>query len=151
MGFKLIRDVSINLLKQIHDDRGAVFHVIKSSEKQFNKFGEAYFSKINNNVIKGWKFHKEMKQNFCVPFGKLKLVLFDNRENSKSKGLINEIILDDSKNYKRVTIPKNIWYSFKCLNKSYCLLLNISNIEHDPFESKTLDINSTKIPYSWNQ
>ena len=151
MGFKLIRDVSINLLKQIHDDRGAVFHVMKSSDKQFDKFGEVYISKINNNVIKGWKFHKEMKQNFCVPFGQLKLVLFDNRENSQTKGLINEIILDDSKNYKRVTIPKNIWYSFKCLSESYCLLLNISNIEHDPFESKTLDINSTKIPHSWNQ
>ena len=149
MGFKLITDVHINLLKQIHDDRGAVFHVMKSSEKQFNKFGEAYFSKINNNVIKGWKFHKEMKQNFCVPFGKLKLVLFDNRENSKTKGLINEIILDDSKNYKRVTIPKNIWYSFKCLSDPYCLLLNISNIEHDPLESTTIEINTNKIPYSW--
>ena len=151
MGFKLIRDVSINPLKQIHDDRGAVFHVMKSNDNQFDKFGEAYFSKINNNVIKGWKFHKEMKQNFCVPFGQLKLVLFDNRENSKTKGLINEIILDDSKNYKRVTIPKNIWYSFKCLSESYCLLLNISNIEHDPLESTTIDINTNKIPYSWNQ
>ena len=144
-----IEGVVLTPLKQIKDERGAVFHVIKSSEKQFNKFGEAYFSKINNNVIKGWKFHKEMKQNFCVPFGKLKLVLFDNRENSKTKGLINEIILDDYKNYKRVTIPKNIWYSFKCHSDPYCLLLNISNIEHDPLESTTIEINTNKIPYSW--
>lgn len=149
MGFKLIGGVSINLLKQIHDDRGAVYHVMKSNEKQFDKFGEAYFSKINNNVVKGWKFHKEMKQNFCVPFGQLKLVLFDNRENSITKGLINEIILDDSKNYNRVTIPKNIWYSFKCLSNPYCLLLNISDMEHDPLESMTMDINTNDIPYSW--
>ena len=144
-----IEGVVLTPLKQIKDERGAVFHVMKSNEKQFDKFGEAYFSKINYNVIKGWKFHKEMKQNFCVPFGKLKLVLFDNRENSKTKGLINEIILDDSKNYKRVTIPKNIWYSFKCLSDPYCLLLNISNIEHDPLESTTIEINTNKIPYSW--
>ena len=149
MGFKLITDVSINLLKQIHDDRGAVFHVIKSNDKQFDKFGEAYFSKINNNVIKGWKFHKEMKQNFCVPYGRLKLVLFDNRANSESRGEVNEIILDDEENYIRVTVPENIWYSFKCISNDYCLLLNIANIKHDKSESLQMDLLNVIIPYEW--
>ena len=149
MGQKLIKDVVITSLKQIYDDRGAVFHVLKKSENQLDSFGEVYFSKINFNIVKGWKFHKEMKQNFCVPFGKLKLVLFDNRKNSITKGLINEIILDDSQNYSRVAIPRNIWYSFKCLNDPYCLLHNITNIEHDSNECITLDLNNKEIPYSW--
>ena len=111
--------------------------------------GEWYGKSSEITPITRYRMDKEMKQNFCVPFGKLKLVLFDDRENSKTKGLINELILDDSKNYKRVTIPKNIWYSFKCLSDPYCLLLNISNIEHNPLESTTMDINTKKIPYSW--
>tara|TARA_B110000003_G_scaffold274750_1_gene315498 strand:+ start:1843 stop:2307 length:465 start_codon:yes stop_codon:yes gene_type:complete len=146
---KLIEGVILTKLDQITDDRGAVFHVIKNDSKSFYSFGEAYFSKVNENIIKGWKCHKVMKQNFCVPFGKLKLVLYDNRINSVTNGSINEIILDDKDNYSRVSIPENIWYSFKCLSSGYCLLLNIASIKHNPQESLQLDLNNKLIPYKW--
>ena len=145
----IIEGVVLTPLKQIKDERGAVFHVMKNNSETFYSFGEAYFSKINKKVVKGWKYHKEMKQNFCVPYGKLKLVLFDNRVNSSSKGVINEIILSDDKNYIRVTIPENIWYSFKCLSDDYCLLLNIANIKHKKNESVNMDLNNNIIPYKW--
>ena len=145
----IIEGVVLTPLKQIKDERGAVFHVMKNNSETFYSFGEAYFSKINENIIKGWKYHKEMKQNFCVPYGKLKLVLFDNRINSASKGGINEIILSDDKNYIRVTIPENIWYSFKCLSDDYCLLLNIANIKHKKNESIQMELNNNIIPYTW--
>ena len=146
---KIIKGVVLTSLKQIKDERGAVFHVIKNNSETFYSFGEAYFSKINENIIKGWKYHKEMKQNFCVPHGKLKLVLFDNRSNSESRGEVNEIILDDEENYIRVTVPENIWYSFKCISNNYCLLLNIANIKHDKEESLQMDLHNDIIPYEW--
>jgi len=144
-----IEGVVLTPLKQIKDERGAVFHVMKNNSETFFSFGEAYFSKINNGIIKGWKYHKKMKQNFCVPFGELKLVLFDDRTCSSTKGIVNEIILNDNKEYIRVTIPENIWYSFKCLNSDYCLLLNIANIKHSEYESLSLDLNNEIIPYKW--
>ena len=144
-----IEGVVLTPLKQIKDERGAVFHVMKKSSDTFYSFGEAYFSKINNNIIKGWKYHKKMKQNFCVPYGELRLVLFDCRDNSSTKGVINEIILNDNENYMRVTIPENIWYSFKCLNTEYCLLLNIASIIHNENESLNMDLKNDIIPYEW--
>tara|TARA_B100000767_G_scaffold251948_1_gene255349 strand:- start:7209 stop:7661 length:453 start_codon:yes stop_codon:yes gene_type:complete len=146
---KAIKGVVITTLKQIKDERGAVLHVIKNDSKTFDSFGEAYFSKINEDVIKGWKFHKEMKQNFCVPYGRLKLILFDNRVNSVTRGEVDEIILDDDENYIRVTVPENIWYSFRCISKDYCLLLNIANIKHDKEESLQMDLYNDIIPYQW--
>ena len=146
---KAIKGVVITTLKQIKDERGAVLHVIKNDSKTFDSFGEAYFSKINEDVIKGRKFHKEMKQNFCVPYGRLKLILFDNRVNSVTRGEVDEIILDDDENYIRVTVPENIWYSFRCISKDYCLLLNIANIKHDKEESLQMDLYNDIIPYQW--
>jgi dTDP-4-dehydrorhamnose 3,5-epimerase len=145
----IIEGVVLTPLKQIKDERGAVFHVMKNNSETFYSFGEAYFSKINENIIKGWKYHKEMKQNFCVPYGELKLVLFDNRVNSITRGIVNEIILSDNENYMRVTIPEKIWYSFKCLSNDYCLLLNIANIKHKEHESLHMVINNDIIPYKW--
>ena len=144
-----IEGVVFTTLRQIIDERGAVFHVMRKDSATFHSFGEAYFSKINEDIIKGWKYHKTMKQNFCVPYGKLKLVLFDDRENSKTRGHINEVILDDSENYKRVTIPENIWYSFKCLSANYCLLLNIANIKHKQNEALHMELDNNLIPYKW--
>ena len=68
----LISGINIIPLKKISDNRGAVLHVLKSTDSHFTKFGETYFSKINSGVIKGWKYHKKMSQNFSVPHGKLK-------------------------------------------------------------------------------
>tara|TARA_B100001057_G_scaffold184276_1_gene185008 strand:+ start:21809 stop:22267 length:459 start_codon:yes stop_codon:yes gene_type:complete len=145
----LIEGIKVIPLTQINDKRGAVFHVLKRTDSHFKKFGEAYFSKINHGVIKGWKFHKRMTQNFSVPFGKLKLVLFDSRQNSKTFGTINEFFLDSKENYNLLQIPPKVWYSFKCISDESCLLLNIADIPHKPEESINEDINSTNIKYKW--
>lgn len=146
----LIEGILITPLEQIMDERGGVFHIIKASSTGFHGFGEAYISKINEGKIKAWKFHREMTQNFIVPFGKMKLVLFDNRDSSKSKGVINVIYLDDNNNYKRVTIPPEIWYGFECQSSDFCLLMNVSNLEHNPNESISIPYIENKIiPYSW--
>lgn len=146
---KLINGVFVTPLKQITDQRGAVYHVLKKKSDSFYGFGEAYISKVNPDVVKGWKYHFKMIQNFTVINGRMKLVLFDNRNKSLTSGVINEFILDDFKNYFRITIPNNIWYSFKCLSSEPCLLLNIADKIHDPKESKSLDIQNETIPFKW--
>jgi len=146
---KLIEGVVVTNLRQIEDERGAVFHVLKNTDPHFNKFGEVYISKVNLNVIKGWKYHKEMTQNFSVPYGVLKLVLVDLRPNSPTFEHINEFIMEPEGNYKMVSLPSKLWYGFKCLSDSYCLLLNIASMKHDPSESMEEDISVSKINYQW--
>ena len=48
----MINGVKITEKKQIHDERGKVMHMIKSSDPEFINFGEIYFSCINPGVIK---------------------------------------------------------------------------------------------------
>ena len=105
----------VSPLNQLKDQRGAVYHILKESDNHFLRFGEAYFSKVNPQVVKGWKYHKKMTQNFSVPFGKIKLVIVDTREESPTFNLINEFILCPDKNYKLITIPPKLWYGFKCI------------------------------------
>jgi dTDP-4-dehydrorhamnose 3,5-epimerase len=144
-----IDGVLLNKLNQFHDQRGAVYHYMKFSSAGFTGFGEVYFSKIFSKVVKGWKLHKNSCQNFCVPYGKLKVVLFDNRSKSATKGLIDEIYLNDSDKYCRLTIPQGIWYAFQSLSDDFTLLTNLINIEHDPSETENLPLDSTEIKYQW--
>lgn len=139
----------ITPLKQFKDERGAVFHYLRSDSPNFKKFGEAYFSIVNPSVVKGWKIHTKIHQNFCVPHGAIKFVVFDGRENSPSRGIIQEVILDNDKNYSLLSMPCGLWYSFKCMSLESSLISNIIDSPHTPEESRVLPLNTNEIPYVW--
>ena len=88
-------------------------------------------------------------QTFCVPFGEIKMVIYDNRQESPTKGVINEIILNDTANYSLLSMPSNLWYSFKSTSKYFSLLANIIDEPHTPSESINLPLINTDIPYEW--
>ncbi|NDP28060.1 MAG: dTDP-4-dehydrorhamnose 3,5-epimerase [Flavobacterium sp.] len=144
-----IHDLELISLKQIKDDRGAVYHFLKSTDSTFKGFGEAYYSKINPEVIKGWKLHHRLCQNFCVPIGAVKIVVYDDRDESPTKGELDEIILNDSNNYCLLSMPAGLWYSFKCISEDFALLANIIDQLHDPLESITLPLENNIIQYEW--
>ena len=135
----------ITCLERFKSDKGDVKHGIKSSDKSFMGFGEAYFSTISKGTVKPWKKHKLMTLNIIVPVGKIKFVLCDQRKKSNTNGCFFEICLS-LENYSRLTIPPNIWMAFQGVDENN-MLLNIANISHDPNEivRKELDF----FNYKW--
>jgi dTDP-4-dehydrorhamnose 3,5-epimerase len=147
---RLIEGVFYEPLKQITDDRGAVFHHLNFKSPSYHGFEEVYISKTFPGKIKAWKKHLKMTQNFCVPVGKFKFVLYDEREKSTTYRLINEFIIDDNVDYKLLSIPPNIWYGFECLSQNAGLIVNLSNLLFDPAEVVKLEIENDVVPYkSW--
>ena len=146
-----INGIEIVKLNQIVDAKGSVLHMIKSSSPEFIKFGECYISEINYNSIKGWKLHSKQTQNISVPSGKIKMVLYDYREDSSSFNQLIKINLGRPDNYFRITIPPGVIYGSKCLSSPNALLVNCTDIEHDPDESITLSINDKRVPFLWDK
>jgi|SRR3989344_774336 len=144
-----IEGVSVIPLRRIPDERGAVYHMMKSSDSGFIQFGETYGSWIHPNAIKGWHLHKKMTLNYAVPVGKIKLVLYDVRENSLTKGNLMEIYIG-KENYVRVSVPPGVFNGFKGIGSEDSLVINISTHEHDPDEIIRLDPFSKEIPYNWD-
>ena len=86
-----IDGVKIIPLRQIIDERGKIMHMMKSTDSHFEKFGEIYFSTCWPNTIKAWHIHKRMTVNNAIVSGRAKLVIYDPRENSQTKGNLMEI------------------------------------------------------------
>ncbi len=146
----MIEGVVITPLKQMHDDRGAVYHMLRADDPCFQGFGEMYFSIINPGVVKGWKRHREMVMNLVVPKGKLRLVLADHRIDSSTEGIVQEIVLGEEQDiYSLVTVPAMVWSGFKCLSVAPTILANCSSILHNPAESEGLKLDDPKISYQW--
>ena len=145
----MISGIKITPKKQIFDERGKIMHMLRSDEKIFKKFGEIYFSSTSPGAVKAWHKHKKMTLNYVVVSGKIKLVLFDDRKNSKTYGRIQEIYLS-TENYFLVTVPPMIWNGFKAIDNKSAIVANCSDIPHDPKEIVRIPFNSEIIPYDWS-
>ncbi|MBT5400338.1 dTDP-4-dehydrorhamnose 3,5-epimerase [bacterium] len=130
--------VTLTPLKQIYNPKGYVFHAMKKSDGGFSGFGEAYFSTINQNDIKGWKKHTEMTLNLVVVSGEVEFVIYNEADFFTVKLSKN--------NYQRLTVRPNLWLSFRGLSTEN-MLLNLASIEHDPSEVTNLDLQ--EIEYDW--
>lgn len=144
----MINGVQINPLRQIPDERGKVMHMMKAEDAVFSSFGEIYFSRVYPGAVKAWHLHDRMTINYAVPHGKIKLVLFDDRADSNTKGEIQEIFLGED-NYQLVTIPPFVWNGFKGIGTETALVANCASIPHDPNEITRLDPDDCFIPYNW--
>ena len=143
-----IHDLRITPLRRIPDERGAIFHMLRDDDPVFERFGEIYFSLVYPGVIKGWHIHKRMTLNYAVPVGMIKLVCYDDREQSPSRGVLQELHVGEL-NYVLVTIPPLVWNGFKGVGPEPALVANCATEPHDPDEIERLDPVATEIPYDW--
>ena len=56
----LNENITVEKLKEIPTTGGKVQHAFKKSEKIISTVGEVYFSSIEKNIIRAWKFHTKM-------------------------------------------------------------------------------------------
>jgi dTDP-4-dehydrorhamnose 3,5-epimerase len=144
----VIDGVRITELSSIHDERGAIFHMMRSDDPIFKQFGEIYFSKVYPGVVKGWHLHRRVILNYAVPEGMIKLVLYDDRTGSPTKGEIMELFIGEE-NYRLVTIPPNIWNGFKGVGMKVAIVANCASEPYAPNEIERADPTGSKIPYDW--
>lgn len=143
-----IHDVTISPLRRIPDERGAVLHMLREDSPAFERFGEIYFSTVYPGVVKAWHLHRRMTLNYAVPVGMVKLVCYDDRPDSPSRGAVQELHVGEL-DYLLVTIPPLVWNGFKGEGTVPALVANCATLPHDPAEIERLDPFDNPIPYDW--
>ena len=123
-------------------------HMMRNDSKIFESFGEIYFSTIFKDSIKAWHLHKESTLNYVCIKGAVKLVLFDERPESPTKGKYQEINLSP-KNYFLVTIPPNIWNGFKGLHDPESIIANCLSLPHNEKEMVRKNHSDQKFNFKW--
>jgi dTDP-4-dehydrorhamnose 3,5-epimerase len=145
----MIDGVSITPLRRIPDERGMVMHMLRADDPHFERFGEVYFATAYPGVIKGWHLHTRQVQNYAVVAGMVKLVIYDPRDESPTRGELQEVFLGDD-NYALVRIPPGVYNGWKCIGTATAMVANCATEPHDPTEMRRLDPFSCEVPYSWD-
>jgi dTDP-4-dehydrorhamnose 3,5-epimerase len=141
-----ISGLTVTLLREIADARGAVLHMLRADAPDFQSFGECYFSEVNPGAVKAWKRHRRQTQNLAVPVGRMRFVLYDAREGSPTYGKLDVVELGRPDAYARLRIPPMIWYGFTCISGMPGLIANCADSPHDPGESESLPLEALGEP-----
>jgi dTDP-4-dehydrorhamnose 3,5-epimerase len=139
MKMTIIEGVRIKKCNWMVDDRGQLTELLRADDEMFQGFGQSYITTCDIStykpIIKAWHCHERQYDNFTVIRGKLKLVLYDDREGSSTKNDFQEVILD-AYQPQVVQIPPLVWHGFMALGDEPAWVLNIPS---QPYNSKNPD------------
>lgn len=145
----MIDGVVVTPLRRIPDERGTVMKMLQSTDPGYEGFGEIYFSTVYPGVVKGWHLHEENVLNYCVVRGTIKLVLFDDREGSPTRGELQEFYLGDDA-YALVRIPAAVWNGFMGVGTEEAIVADLTTLPHERDVMHRLDPHDNDlIHYDW--
>ena len=148
----MIDGVKVKNLKVICDERGRLMEILRSDDELFTKFGQVYMTTAYPGVVKAWHYHKHQTDNMSVVKGMMKIVLYDDREGSKTKGEVNQFFVGEH-NPILVSIPEMVYHGFKCISETEAMVINIpTNIfNYKQPDEYRIDPHKNAIPYDWSR
>lgn len=147
---RLIEGVRSQRLAVVADERGRLMEMLRCDDEGFTKFGQVYLTTAYPGVVKAWHYHEQQTDHFICVRGMMKLVLYDDRDGSPTRGTINEFFLGEH-NPLRVVIPPLVFHGFKCVSEHEALVVNVPTEPYDrrhPDELR-VDAHDERIPYDW--
>lgn len=110
-----------------------------------------YQSRLFPGAIGAWSCHmKAVDRLFCNQ-GFLKVVLYDDREESGTRGMINELYVGDARP-TFIVLPPGIWHGLQNVGPVDALVLNYPTLAYD-YEDPDhwrLPHDTSEIPYEWH-
>ncbi len=146
----MIEGVVVRQLRQIHDERGYLMEMMRSDWPEFERFGQCYLTVAYPGVVKAWHYHKVQTDHFVVVKGTAKVVCYDNREGSKTKGEVGEFFPGEQ-NPMLIKIPPQVLHGFKAVDGQPAYLVNVPTelYRYDEPDEYRLPYDDPEIPYDW--
>ncbi len=147
-----IQGVQVKQLRVVPDERGWLMEILRRDETELlPRFGQVYVSATYPGVVKAWHFHKVQVDNFACVAGMVKLVLVDTREDSPTKGAVNEFFVG-AQNPMLVQVPNLVYHGWKCISTDMALVVNVPS---EPYHRESPDEYRLEphgtLPYDWTR
>ncbi len=148
-----IDGVQVRAAVTIPDERGTLTEMFNPAWN----FGDevvmyAYQFTIHPGKVKGWAVHYETDDRYFHSLGMVKLVLFDNRPESPTYKMINELFFTEF-NRSHILIPKNVYHAIQNVGTTEAILVNFPSKVYDRAnpDKYRLGLENDLIPYHFDQ
>jgi dTDP-4-dehydrorhamnose 3,5-epimerase len=117
----------------------------------------AYAFTIRPGLAKGWGIHRAHHDRYAFLHGELELVLYDEREDSRTSGMVATIVLSEL-HRQLITIPPGVWHAERNIGDSDVMVVNFPTIPYDhadpdkerlPLDTHELPVEKTRSWHGW--
>ncbi len=146
----MIEGVKIKNLIVRPDDRGFFMEVLKFGEETYADIKQTSYTETYPGVIKAFHWHKRQTDIWCVVSGMAQVVLYDLREDSKTKGM-TDVLYSGDKNYSLISIPPGVVHGYKVLGNEKVSLFYHTTEAYDPNspDEERIAWNDPSIGFNW--
>jgi dTDP-4-dehydrorhamnose 3,5-epimerase len=108
----------------------------------------AYFVTVRPRVVKGWARHHLHEDRYFVIHGDLEVVLYDDREDSPTRGLLSRVYLSGLER-RLMSIPTGVWHADHNVGTEDVLLVNFPDrpYDHETPDKERLPLVNDLIPH----
>ena len=148
----MIKGVKTKKLKIIPDERGRLMEILRKDDDIFQGFGQVYMTTAYPGVVKAWHYHKLQIDSFTCIKGKMRLGLYDAREDSSTHGNTEEYVISPE-NPLLVQIPEEVYHGFKCIGDEEAIVINTVTVPYNPDnpDEYRVDAYDNDIPFDWKK
>jgi dTDP-4-dehydrorhamnose 3,5-epimerase len=146
----MLAGVEIKSLAVHPDERGYLMEILRDDEEFYAGFGQVYVTTCYPGIVKAWHAHTRQTDHICCLTGTMKLGLFDDREDSPTRGETMSLILG-LVHPALVKVPPGVWHGFTAVGGEMAMILNVPTEHYDyehPDELRR-DPCDPDIPFEW--
>ena len=140
------------------DDRGALREIWRETwpgvgRLDHGEVRQVYLSETRPGVVKAWHAHRLQTDRFSVVYGTVRLVLYDARPSSGTRGVLLEFVLS-ARSPATVTIPPGVVHGWICLGDEVSGVLNAVDREYDGTDEDRRPAHggpADGVPYEWRR
>jgi len=160
----LVKDILMYPLKVNRDESGILVETLRTDSKEIygkgREFAMQYFSVTESGIARDenvWHFHPTQEDRFVVAQGTIIVAVADNRQNSKTFGLLNLFDMKTDTDPYILLIPKGTLHGFLVVSHTHSVLLNFPTFLYNPSEEQRLPYDKANIKnsegslFSWDQ
>lgn len=131
---------------------GFLMEVLRCDDGLMKKFGQTVFTVAHSGTIKAWHWHKLQDDLWFVASGKARVVLYDRRDDSKTKGE-TQVIMAGRDDYKLILIPTGVAHGYQVLSAEPVLLFYHTTevYNKDNPDEQRIPYDDPKIDFDWSK
>lgn len=148
----LIDGVQVKTLRRFSDDRGFLMEMLRRDWPEFETFAQSYITACHPGVVKGWHYHTKQWDFFVCVHGMARIVLYDPRQDSPTKGSVNEFSVDASFPVL-IKIPPLVYHGFTPEGEQTTLIVNFPTelYNYEQPDEYRVPCDDPSVPYDWKR
>lgn len=147
----MIHAVELKPLVTHCDERGFFREILRVNDPIFAEgFGQWSHTLTHQGAAKAWHIHRRQVDWWYVAIGAIKAVLYDLREDSPTRGELQEILMGENYPAQLLKVPPGVAHGYKVIQGPMHLFYITSRV-YDPSDEGRIPHDDPGIGYDWTR